>query len=226
MVFEFQMIRIVIISILLAILYIFDIESMVRNGGMIIAWLVVYASVGLFFCFFLPVGAVLFVTGVLSATGDLNYDIYTICGLLIPAAMLGNLTGYWFGWKAGPLLHKRKDSRFFKQRHLKTADLFYEKYGWLTLTVGLYLPIIRTFAPVIAGIIRLKFRRFIFLTMAGSIIWILSFVLGGYFIGSRPFLKPWLKYIVVSFILFVTVPLVVKIVKEFRRKRNEPDHQN
>ncbi len=216
------MIRIVIINIL----SIFDIESLVRNGGMLIVWLVVYASVGLFFCFFLPVGAVLFVTGVLSATGDLPYDIYIVCSLLIPAAILGNLTGYWFGWKAGPLLHERKDSKFFKQRHLKTADLFYEKYGWLTLTVGLYLPIIRTFAPVIAGIIRLRFRRFIFLTIAGSIIWIVSFVLGGYFIGSRPFLKPWLKYIVISFILFVTVPLIISIVKEFRKKRKEPNDTN
>ena len=188
---------------------------------MLIVWLVVYASTGLFFCFFLPVGAVLFVTGVLSATGDFTYDIFTICSLLIPAAILGNLTAYWFGRKAGPLLHQRKDSRFFKQRHLKTADLFYEKYGWLTLTVGLYLPIIRTFAPVIAGIIRLRFRRFIFLTVTGSITWILSFVLGGYFIGSRPFLKPWLKYIVAFFILFVTIPLVVKIVKEFRKQRTE-----
>lgn len=220
------MIRIAIIRILLAILYIFDIEALVRNGGMIIVWLVVYASIGFFFCFFLPVGAVLFVTGVLSATGDLSYDIIIISSLLIPAAILGNLTGYWFGWKAGPLLHKRKDSRFFKQRHLKAADLFYEKYGWLTLTVGLYLPIIRTFAPVIAGIIRLRFRRFIFLTVAGSITWILSFVLGGYFIGSRPFLKPWLKYIVAFFILFVTVPLVVKIVKEFRKQHNELGDKN
>lgn len=122
--FEFKMIRIIIISIIAGILSIFDIEGLIRNGGMIIVWLVVYASTGLFFCFFLPVGAVLFVTGVLSATGDLTYNIFFICSLLIPAAILGNLTGYWFGWKAGPLLHKRKDSKLFKQRHLKTADLF------------------------------------------------------------------------------------------------------
>jgi len=218
------MIRIVIISI--AILSIFDIEALIRNGGMIIVWLVVYASTGLFFCFFLPVGAVLFVTGVLTATGDLSYDIFTACSLLIPAAILGNLTGYWFGWKAGPLLYKRKDSKFFKQRHLKTAEVFYEKYGWLTLTVGLYLPIIRTFAPVVAGIIRLKFRRFIFLTTSGSIIWILSFVLAGYFIGSWPFLKPWLKYIVIFFILFVSIPLLVRIIKEFRKPGKGKDHKN
>lgn len=212
------MIRIVIISIFISILSIFDVESLVRNGGMIIVWLVVYASTGLFFCFFLPVGAVLFVTGVLAVTGDVTYDIFTICGLLIPAAILGNLTGYLIGRKAGPLLYKRKDSRFFKQQYLKKAELFYDKYGWLTLTLGLYLPIIRTFAPAVAGIVRQKFRRFIFLSAAGSVAWILSFVLAGYFIGSRPYLKPWLTYIVIFFILFVTLPLLVRIIKEFRKK--------
>jgi len=188
---------------------------------MIIVWLVVYASTGLFFCFFLPVGAVLFVTGVLSATGDLSYDIFTICCLLIPAAILGNLTGYWFGWKAGPLLYQRKDSRFFKKRHLRTAETFYNKYGWLALTVGLYLPIIRTFASIVAGMIRLNFRRFVLLTVTGSVVWILSFVLAGYFIGSRPFLKPWLKYIVIGFILLVTIPLIIWIIKELRKMRKE-----
>jgi len=217
------MIQAGVISIFVCLLSVFDIEALIRNGGMIIVWLVVYASTGLFFCFFLPVGAVLFVAGVLASTGDLNYDIFTTCGLLIPASVLGNLTGYWFGWKAGPLLYRRKDSKLFKQRHLKTAELFYEKYGWLTLTLGLYLPIIRTFAPVVAGIIRLKFRRFIFLTVSGSVIWVLSFVLAGYFIGSRPFLKPWLKYIVIFFILFVTVPLIARTIKEFRKRRKESD---
>jgi membrane-associated protein len=217
------MIRIVIISVSLGFLSFVDIESLIRNGGMIIVWFVVYASTGLFFCFFLPVGAVLFVTGVLAVKGDVTYDIFTICGLLIPAAILGNITGYWIGWKAGPLLYKRKNSKFFNQQRLKKAESFYEKYGWLTLTLGLYLPIIRTFAPAVAGIIRLKFRRFIFLTIAGSIAWVLSFVLAGYFIGSRPYLKPWLTYIVIFFILFVTLPLLVHIIKQFRKPKKEPN---
>jgi membrane-associated protein len=215
------MILVGVISIFICLLSVFDIEALVRNGGMIIVWLVVYASTGLFFCFFLPVGAVLFVTGVLAATGDLNNNIFTICALLIPAAILGNLTGYWFGWKAGPLLYQRKDSRLFKKRHLRTAETFYNKYGWLALTVGLYLPIIRTFASIVAGMVRLNFRRFILLTVTGSMVWILSFVLAGYFIGSRPFLKPLLKYIVIGFIVLVTIPLIVWIIKELRKMRKD-----
>ena len=87
------------------------------------------------------------------------------------------------------------------------------------MTLGLYVPIIRTFAPIVAGIVRLNFRRFILLTISGSVVWILSFVLAGYFIGSRPVLKPWLKYIVIGFILAVTIPLIIWTVRELRKMR-------
>jgi membrane-associated protein len=110
---------------------------------------------------------------------------------------------------------------FFKKQHLKTVETFYNKYGWLALTVGLYLPIVRTFASIVAGMVRLTFHRFILLTITGSVVWILSFVLAGYFIGSRPFLKPWLTYIVIGFILVVTTPIIIWIIKELRKMRKE-----
>jgi len=208
-------------SVLEGLLKIFDPESLVSDGGLLIVLLLVYGSTGLFFCFFIPAGAILFTVGIFTATDELQYDIFTVCSLLILASILGNLTGYWFGWKTGPLLYKRKDSRFFKKQHLKTAETFYNKYGWLALTVGLYLPIIRTFASIVAGMVRLDFRRFILLTVAGSVVWILSFVLAGYFIGSRPYLKPWLNYIVIGFILVVTIPLIIWIFKELSKMRKE-----
>ena len=203
------------------LLSIFDIESLIRYGGLLAVFLLVYGSTGLFFCFFIPTGAILFTTGLFTATGVLHYDIFTICSLLIIASVAGNLTGYWFGWKAGPLLYKRKDSRFFKKKHLTTAESFYNKYGWLALTVGLYLPVIRTFASIVAGMVGLNFRRFILLTTAGSTIWVLSFVLTGYFIGSSPYLKPWLNYIVIFFVGVVTIPLIIWIIRELRRLRKE-----
>ena len=203
------------------LLSIFDIESLIRYGGLLAVFLLVYGSTGLFFCFFIPTGAILFTTGLFTATGVLHYDIFTICILLIIASIAGNLTGYWFGWKAGPLLYKRKDSRFFKKKHLTTAESFYNKYGWLALTVGLYLPVIRTFASIVAGMVGLNFRRFILLTTAGSTIWVLSFVLTGYFIGSSPYLKPWLNYIVIFFVGVVTIPLIIWIIRELRRLRKE-----
>src|SRR6185436_1263964 len=161
------------------LLTVFDIESMIKYGGLLLVFLLIYGSTGLFFCFFIPSGAILFTTGLFTASGELHYDIFTICILLIIASIAGNFTGYWFGWKTGPMLYKRKDSRFFKKRHLATAESFYKKYGWLALTVGLYLPIIRTFASIVAGMVGLNFRRFILLTTAGSTVWILSFVLTG-----------------------------------------------
>ena len=209
------------INFLKGLLKIFDPESLVSDGGLLIVFLLIYGSTGLFFCFFIPSGALLFTAGIYTATGGLQYDLFTVCCLLILASVLGNLTGYWFGWKTGPLLYKRKDSRFFKKQHLKTAETFYNKYGWLALTVGLYLPIIRTFASIVAGMVKLDFRRFILLTVTGSVVWILSFVLAGYFIGSRPFLKPWLNYIVIGFILVVTIPLIIWIFKELKRMRKE-----
>ena len=208
-----------IIHILQSLLRIFDPESLINQGGLLIVFVLVYASTGLFFCFFIPAGAILFTAGIYTATGELQYDIFTVCSLMIIASALGNLTGYWFGRKTGPLLYSRKDSRFFKKQRLKTAETFYNKYGWLALTVGLYLPLIRTFAPIVAGIVRLNFSRFILLTVTGSVVWILSFVLAGYFIGSRPFLKPWLNYIVIGFILVVTIPVVTWMIKELRKMR-------
>jgi membrane-associated protein len=210
-----------VIHILQSLLIIFDPGSLISHGGLLIVFLLVYVSTGLFFCFFIPAGAILFTTGIYTATGGLQYDIFTVCSLLILASVLGNLTGYWFGWKTGPLLYSRKDSRFFKKQHLKTAETFYNKYGWLALTLGLYLPIIRTFASIVAGMVSLSFHRFILLTITGSVAWVLSFVLVGYLIGSWPFLKPWLNYIVIGFILVVTIPLVIWMIKELRKMRKE-----
>lgn len=210
-----------LIDMLQNLLKIFDPESLISNGGVLIVFLLVYGSTGLFFCFFIPTGAVLFTAGIFIATGGLQYDVFTVCALLILASVLGNLTGYWFGWKTGPLLYRRKDSRFFKKQHLTTAETFYNKYGWLALTVGLYLPIIRTFASTIAGVVRLNFRRFILLSLAGSVVWVLSFVLAGYYIGSRPYLKPLLNYIVIGFILVITIPLIIWIFKELKMMRKE-----
>jgi membrane-associated protein len=217
------MIPIIITGILNNLLSIFDVESLIRNGGLLAVCLVVFASTGLFFCFFLPSGGVLFTAGIFAATGGLNQDIFTVCILLTLSSVLGNIAGYWFGRRTGPLLYSRKDSKFFRKKHLKTADAFYTKYGWLALTLGLFLPVIRTFAPIVAGIVRLDFRRLLLFTFTGSTVWILSFVLAGHFIGSRPFLKPWLTYIVIAFILVVTLPLIIRMIKELRKlaKENE-----
>ena len=198
----------------------FDVDSLIRYGGLLLVFLAVYGQTGLFFCFFLPSGALLFTTGIFVATGALNHNLFSVCFILVIASFLGNLTGYWFGKKTGPLLYKRKDSGFFRQSHLITAEQFYKKYGGLALTAGLFFPIIRTFAPIVAGMIRLNFSRFMLFTFSGSILWILSFVSAGYLVGSIPILRKYLIYIIIVIILFVTIPIVARIIKEFRKADN------
>jgi membrane-associated protein len=195
----------------------FDTESLIRFGGLLLVFLAVYGQTGLFFCFFLPSGGLLFTTGIFISNGDLNDNFFIVCFILTIAAFLGNITGYWFGKKTGPLLYKRKDARFFKKSYLITAERFYNKYGGLALTAGLFFPIIRTFAPIVAGMISLNFSRFMLFTFVGSFLWVLTFISIGYLVGSIPALKNYLVYIVIAIIVFVTIPVVVRIIKEFRK---------
>src|SRR5258706_13470645 len=106
-----------IIHILNKLLSIFDVESLVSNGGLLAAFLLVYGTTGLFFCFFIPVGAVLFTAGIFFSTGVLDFDLFTFCAFLVLASVLGNLNGFLFCLEAGPLLFKRKDSKFFEKQH-------------------------------------------------------------------------------------------------------------
>jgi membrane-associated protein len=200
------------------LLNIFDPESLIRNGGLLLAAFIVFAQTGLFFCFFLPAGAVMFTAGVYVATGDLHQGIVWVCSLLIIASVLGNITGYWFGRKAGLLLYERKDSKFFRQDHLKAAAAFYDNYGAIALMVGLFLPITRTFAPIVAGMVKLDFRRFVLYEAIGSVLWILCFVLTGYFIGSIDLLKGYINYLIIIIIVVVTLPIVIGILRRLRKK--------
>jgi membrane-associated protein len=192
-------------------------ESLLQYGGLLLAVLAVYCQTGLFFCFFLPSGGVMFTAGVFIASGKLEYNLFTVCILMIAAAVLGNITGYGFGWKAGSVLYKRKESKFFRRQHLQAAENFYKKYGNVALAAGLFFPIIRTFAPIVAGMIKMNFRRFLLFTTIGSIAWILSFVLTGYLIGSVPALQPYLKYIVLFIVVVITTPIVIRIVKALKQ---------
>ena len=193
-----------------------DAESMIRYGGLLIIFLAVFCQTGLFFCFFIPSGGLMFTAGVWVASGDLHSSLSVVCGLLVLASCLGNVTGYCIGRKAGPLLFTRRPSRFFKPHYLASAETFYRKHGKIALTAGLFLPIIRTFSPVVAGMIKLDIRSFLFFTFLGSLLWIGSFVGAGYLVGTMPLLKPYLPYVVGGILLLVTLPLVVSILRKLR----------
>ena len=195
----------------------FNAETMVSSGGLLIICLAVFAQTGLFICFFIPSGIFLFTGGALVATGQLEHNIITVCLCSILASVSGCISGYWFGWQAGPLLYKKKDSKFFRQKYLEAAGIFYEKYGKLAITLGILFPITRTFAPIVAGIVRMNFNRFILLVLIGSTLWILLFLTAGYLMGSIPAIKEYLNYIMAAIILVVTIPVVVRIIRGFKK---------
>lgn len=194
-----------------------DAEALLRMGGILLVCLLVFASVGMFFCFFLPIGGVLFTVGILTATGALQYSIQMVCSLLIFSSFFGSLVGYGIGRSTGNYFYTRKDSRFFRRSYLDSTEIFYNKHGAIAIMGGYFLPVIRAFTPVLAGIIKVKFTRFFCFSLVGSIVFIGIFVLTGYLVGSLPFLKPWLKYIVAGFILIVTIPLFIKIIRQLKK---------
>ena len=196
-----------------------DADSLIRYGGVFLVCLLMFCSVGLFFCFFVPIGGILFTVGIFTATGDLHYSIFTICFLLILSSVAGALAGYGIGRRTGNFFYTRKDARFFRRKYLIATEEFYKKYGAMALIAAYFLPIIRTFAPLLAGITGMKFQRVLISTIIGSVSFILLFVLAGYLIGTLPVLRPWLKYIVAGFILVITIPLVMRIITEMKKPK-------
>jgi membrane-associated protein len=192
-----------------------DAKSIISKEGFYFLLVVVFAETGLFFGFFLPGDYLLFMAGLLCATGTLDVSIYILVLSLIGAGILGNYTGYWFGYRTGPLLFKRSDSWFFKKRYVVLAEEFYKKYGGMALILGRFFPIIRTFAPIFAGVVKVEFKRFTLYNFAGSIAWVTSLTLTGYFLGRKyPQLKDYLHYVVLGLIIVTTIPLLIAFFKK------------
>lgn len=202
-----------------------DPEKLLKEGGFYVVLFVIFAETGLFFGFFLPGDYLLFLAGMFVATGKLDVNIYVLILGLIIAAVSGNFTGYWFGRKTGPVLYKRKDSFFFKKKYLLAAERYYRKQGAFALIMGRFVPIVRTFAPIFAGVVKLDFKKFAFYNISGAIIWIASLTLLGYFLGKSfaQQIEEYLVYIILGFILITTVPLIITFVKKKVNKNEEED---
>jgi membrane-associated protein len=196
-----------------------DPEKLLREGGFYVVMFVIFAETGLFFGFFLPGDYLLFLAGMFVATGKLDVNIYLLILGLIVSAVCGNFTGYWFGKKTGPVLYHRKDTFFFKKRYLKAAELYYNKQGAFALIMGRFVPIVRTFAPIFAGVVKLDFKRFALYNICGAFLWITSLTLLGYFLGKKfeKEINDYLLYIIIGFITITSLPLAIA----FLRKRVE-----
>ena len=192
-----------------------DAHSIIRKGGFFLLLLVVFAETGLFFGFFLPGDYLLVLAGLLCAMGVLHMPVAVLILSLIAAGVLGNYAGYWFGYRTGPVLFKRNESLFFKKRYVTMAEAFYARYGGMALVLGRFFPIIRTFAPIFAGVVRLNIRKFTIYNIIGSVAWVITLTLTGFFLGRRypEEIKYYLKYVVIGLIIITTAPLVVAFIK-------------
>ncbi len=189
--------------------YILNSEEIIRTGGLIVILLIVFAENGLFFAFFLPGDYLVFLAGVFCGTRTLNVPISTLLMSMIAAAILGSLVGYLFGRFFGDKLENRKDSLFFKKKHIDTTRKYFEKYGSQALIISRFLPIVRTFAPIIAGLVRMRWPAFLTYNVAGGAIWILALTGSGFLFGERfPGIVNYVQYIVLFFLAITTFTVI------------------
>lgn len=170
----------------------------------LLLFIIVFFETGLVVMPFLPGDSLLFVAGTLAATGVL--DVWVLIGTFLVAAVLGDAVNYWIGSFVGPRVFKHEDSRFFKKKNLIATEQFYEKHGPKTIVMARFLPILRTFAPFVAGVGAMKYGRFAFYNILGALVWVILFVLGGYYFGSIPLIKNNLTVVIIAIILLSFIP--------------------
>jgi membrane-associated protein len=183
----------------------------------LILFLIIFCETGLVVTPILPGDSLLFATGAFAATGAL--DVVTILVLLTVAAILGDTVNYWIGSYIGPKAFQYEKSRLFKKEYLIRTHEFYEKHGGKTIIIARFMPIIRTFAPFVAGIGKMTYAKFLSYNIAGGILWIGLFVLGGYFFGNIPFVKKNFTLVILVIIILSILPGVIEFIRHKRKKQ-------
>lgn len=199
-----------------------------QYGGLYLVALIIFAETGLFIGFFLPGDSLLFVTGLMIAntpandpsptTSDPINLLYWIT-LITIAGVVGNSVGYWFGRKTGPVLFEKRDTLLFKRRHVQQAHDFYEKRGGGAIILARFLPIVRTFAPIVAGVVNMDRKKFFFYNVLGCVLWVGSMTLAGYFLGENEWVKHNFEKIVIGLVVVTTAPVLFKM---FFGKKPDP----
>jgi len=192
----------------------FDLVSLIETVGYIGLFLIVFAESGLFFGFFLPGDSLLLTAGLLASRGQLDITILLIA--LPIAAILGDGIGYWFGRKTGPRIFTRENSLLFRRRNLLAARAFYERHGGKTIVLARFMPFIRTFAPIVAGAVGMKYGRFLLFNVVGGLIWGIGVTAAGYYLGQTiPDLDRYFLAIVAAVIFVSALPAMIHILKEY-----------
>ncbi|MEE1829176.1 VTT domain-containing protein [Streptomyces sp. BE20] len=181
---------------------------------------IVFAESGLLIGFFLPGDSLLFTAGLLVA-GDtyLQQPLWLVCSLIVVAAVAGDQVGYLFGRKVGPSLFRRPDSRLFKQENVEKAAAFFDRHGPKAIVLARFVPIVRTFTPIVAGVSRMNYRTFVLFNVIGGVLWGGGVTVLGYFLGQIPFVREHIEAILIGIVLFSVVPVAVELL---RARRSRP----
>lgn len=198
----------------------FDIPALIETGGLLLIILIVFAETGLLFGFFLPGDTLLLSAGVFASQG--HFSIYTAVPAIILAAVLGNTVGYYIGKHAGKRIFKQKDGLFFRQEYIERAEKFYEVHGWKTILIARFVPIVRTFAPVVAGIGSMNQQAFLLYNVLGALLWGGGVTVLGYWLGSR---IPNIDHYILPVILLAMVatfgPMLYHLGKNLLTRRSD-----
>ncbi|MCX7606702.1 MAG: VTT domain-containing protein [Bacteroidia bacterium] len=193
-------------------------KTIIHVGGLGLLMVVVFAETGLLIGIIFPGDSLLFTAGLLTSVGVIQTPFPIVAFLIALAAFLGDQSGYWIGWRTGRALYNRPKSFFFRPEYIQTTKDFYHKHGIWVLVLGKFLPIIRTFAPVLAGVINMPYLRFALVSLIGSAAWPAILVSAGYFLGGIRWVQDYYEWIIVAMVLLTTGPVILRILRA-RRKR-------
>ena len=204
--------------------FIFNVQELVRWAGPMLPLVVcgiVFVETGFFVGFFLPGDSLLVTAGVFAAAPEAHLSLYSLLIPVMLCAIVGDQVGYWIGRGAGKSLYSRKDSFFFRRSHLQRAHDFYEKYGGKTVILARFIPIIRTFCPVVAGAAGMPYSRYLTYDICGGILWVGSMILGGYFLGrSVPNIGQRIHYVIAVVVVLSLLPAIIGILRARKSGRS------
>jgi membrane-associated protein len=187
-----------------------------------IAMAIIFAECGLLLGFFLPGDSLLFMVGLFIASGVIDIPIQVACLLLTIAAVSGNLVGYWIGYRAGPPLFNRPDSRLFRQEYVDKTHAFFDKYGSRAIVLARFVPIVRTFITAMAGVGRMDLRTYVVYSTIGGALWATGVTLAGYYLGTIPFVKDHIELILIGIVAVSIIPIGFETLRHKRQSRSVP----
>lgn len=195
----------------------FNPKTIIHLGGVGLLAAVVFAETGLLVGIVFPGDSLLFTAGLLTAVKVIKLPVQFVTAIVGAAAFLGDQSGYWIGWRTGRAFFNKPKSFFFRPEYVQMTRDFYQKYGASVLILGKFLPIVRTFAPLLAGVIQMSYQKFILVSLIGSLLWPMVLVTAGYFLGNISWVQTYYEWIVIAMVLVTTGPIVWRILKERKK---------